>query len=116
MALYAASQTRVSLARGTYVAVLGPAFETAAEVRMLGSMGADVVGMSTVPEVLVARARGTRCLAFSLVTNKATGLGGGALSHEEVLEIGREAAGRLGTLLGHLIPAIGREAQSVSTK
>jgi purine-nucleoside phosphorylase len=86
--------------------VLGPSYETAAEVRMLGKLGADVVGMSTVPEVIAARARGVRCLAFSVVTNKATGLGGGALSHAEVVAVGREAGARLGALLRALLPRI----------
>ncbi|HUF75789.1 MAG TPA: purine-nucleoside phosphorylase [Longimicrobiales bacterium] len=116
LTLAAAAELDVDLERGVYAAVLGPAYETAAEVRMLARLGADVVGMSTVPEVLVARARGLRVLALSLVTNKATGLGGGPLSHEEVVEVGREAGSELGRLLRAVIPRIVAGAQSGSTK
>ena len=116
LALDAAAELGIGLARGIYAGMLGPAYETAAEVRMLARLGADVVGMSTVPEVLAARARGLRCLAISVVTNKATGLGGGALSHEEVVAVGREASGRLARLLRLVISRIGAGAQSGSTK
>jgi purine-nucleoside phosphorylase len=101
---------------GTYAAVLGPQYETPAEVRMLARFGADLVGMSTVPEVLVARALGLRCLAFSVVTNEATGLGQGTLGHEEVMERGRVAGVRLAALLKRLVPRIADEPYSASTK
>ncbi len=101
-----ARRLRIRLPRGTYAAVLGPAYETSAEVRMLGALGADVVGMSTVPEVLVARAAGLRVLAFSLVTNRATGLGTGGLRHEEVLEAGRRGGELLARLLTGILPAL----------
>lgn len=81
---------------GVYASVLGPSFETPAEVRMLRMIGADVVGMSTVHEVIVARALGMRVLGISLVTNAAAGHG---LSHEEVLEIGARAAQRMESLV-----------------
>ncbi len=117
LALAAAAELGVELTRGVYAGMLGPAFETAAEVRMLGALGADVVGMSTVPEVLVARAGGMRCLAFSVVTNKATGLGSGTLSHEEVVQVGRDAGKRLARLLRVLVPrVVARLAQSGSAK
>jgi purine-nucleoside phosphorylase len=116
LALDAAAELGIELERGVYAAMLGPAYETAAEVRMLGRLGADVVGMSTVPEVLVARARGMRVLALSVVTNQATGLGGGPLSHEEVVEVGRRAAGKLARLLRVVIPRVASGAQSGSTK
>jgi purine-nucleoside phosphorylase len=106
LAIEAATDVGVALKRGVYAGVLGPSFETAAEVRMLAKLGADVVGMSTVPEVIVARARGLRCLAFTVVTNKATGLGGGELSHEEVVAVGRTAGERLGRLLRALVPRL----------
>ena len=67
--------------------MLGPSFETAAEVRMLAYLNADVVGMSTVSEVVLARAVGLRVGALSLVTNKATGLSPSALSHEDALAL-----------------------------
>ena len=116
LTLAAAADLGIDLERGVYAAMLGPAYETAAEVRMLARLGADVVGMSTVPEVLVARARGLRVLAISVVTNKAAGLGGGPLSHEEVVEVGREAGGELARLLRAVIPRIVAGAQSGSTK
>jgi purine-nucleoside phosphorylase len=101
LALEAAQKNGIELRRGVYAGVLGPNYETPAEVRMLASMGADVVGMSTVPEVITARALGMRVLGFSVVTNPAAGLGSGdnALTHHEVLEMGKGAASRLGTIV-----------------
>jgi purine-nucleoside phosphorylase len=107
LAVEAAAEVGIDLKSGVYAGVLGPSYETAAEVRMLAKLGADVVGMSTVPEVIAARARGLRCLAFTLVTNKATGLGGGTLSHAEVVAVGRTAGERLGRLLEALVPRLG---------
>ncbi len=115
-ALRAAARVGIALTRGTYAGVLGPAFETAAEVRMLARLGADVVGMSTVPEVVTARALGLRCLAVSMVTNRATGLGGGALSHEEVMEVGRVAGLRLGDFVLELLAELDATAQSTGAK
>ncbi len=89
----------IPLTRGVYAAVTGPSYETPAEVRMLERMGADVVGMSTVPEVIVARAGGMRCLAFSLVTNPAAGRSAAPLDHAEVVEVGRRAGATLERLL-----------------
>ena len=106
VAIEAATDVGVALKRGVYAGVLGPSFETAAEVRMLAKLGADVVGMSTVPEVIAARARGLRCVAFTLVTNRATGLGGGTLSHEEVVAVARTAGERLGRVIEALVPRL----------
>ena len=89
----------VPLRRGVYAAVTGPSYETPAEVRMLSLLGADAVGMSTVPEVIAARARGMRVLGFSLITNHAAGLSLTPLSHDEVLETGRVAAEAFGGLV-----------------
>ena len=103
LALAVAADLGIDLARGTYAAVLGPSYETAAEVRMLARLGAHVVGMSTAPEVTVARAAGLRCLGFSMVTNKGTGLSPEAISHEHVVEVGRAAGARLGPLLSGIV-------------
>lgn len=103
LALASARELGIPLPRGTYGAVLGPSYETPAEVRMLRGLGVDVVGMSTVPEVTVARALGLRVAAFSLVTNRAAGLSAGPLSHEEVVEVGRRAGGVLRSLVRRVI-------------
>jgi purine-nucleoside phosphorylase len=96
LAREAALEARIHLEEGVYVALLGPSYETTAEVRMLERLGGDAVGMSTVPEVLVARARGIRCLGFSSITNAAAGAG---LSHDEVLTVGAQVARSLGTVI-----------------
>jgi purine-nucleoside phosphorylase len=90
---------RIPLEEGVYAALLGPSFETPAEIRMLERLGADAVGMSTVPEVIAARARGIRCLGFSSITNVAAGLSAEKLSHLEVLEAGKQVAGQLERLI-----------------
>ncbi len=110
-ALMAAAETvalrkGIRLPRGTYGAVAGPNFETPAEVRALCAAGADAVGMSTVPEVTIARAGGQRVLAFSLVTNRAAGLGDAVVDHEGVMAYAEVAGGTLGALLESLIPAL----------
>lgn len=96
----------VELPEGVYAAWLGPAFETPAEIRMLRTLGADIVGMSLVPEVLAARHMGLRCLALSLVTNRAAGLQEGAIDHEAVLAVGAAAQGDLTALLHELVPTL----------
>ncbi|MBF6101333.1 purine-nucleoside phosphorylase [Nocardia cyriacigeorgica] len=88
-----------SLTEGVYAGLSGPQYETPAEIRMLGTMGADLVGMSTVLEAIACRALDARLLGISLVTNLAAGVTGEALSHAEVLAEGRAAAPRLGKLL-----------------
>jgi purine-nucleoside phosphorylase len=93
LALEAAAEQDVPLSdSGVYAWLLGPNYETPAEVAMLGTLGADLVGMSTVPEVIAARALGMRVLALSHVTNVAAGAG---LEHSEVLEMGRLATDRV---------------------
>jgi purine-nucleoside phosphorylase len=95
----AAERLGEPLRSGVYGAVLGPSFETPAEVRMLRALGVDMVGMSTVPEVIAARAGGMRCVAVSMITNRAAGLSGAPLSHQEVLEVGDRAGARLAGVL-----------------
>ena len=92
-----------SLAEGVYAGLPGPHFETPAEIRMLRTLGADLVGMSTVLEAIAARAAGIEVFGLSLVTNLAAGMTGDPLNHEEVLEAGRAAAVRMGTLLRALV-------------
>jgi purine-nucleoside phosphorylase len=94
-----AKEQGVALAEGVYLALVGPAYETKAEAQMLTRLGADVVGMSTVPEVIVARALGMRVLGFSCVTNVAGGLAGVPITHEEVLETTARVAARLQQLV-----------------
>ncbi len=105
-ARHAASRAGFELREGVYAAWLGPAFETPAEIRMLRALGADLVGMSTVPEVLAARHMGVRCLAISCVTNMAAGVLPERIDHERVLEVGARAAGTLTALLGELVPTL----------
>jgi len=88
-----------------YAMFHGPQYETPAEVRMAGVLGADLVGMSTVLEAIAAHAEGCGVLGISLVTNLAAGLGD-ALDHEEVLAVGKAAATRMGMLLGEIIPRL----------
>jgi purine-nucleoside phosphorylase len=95
-----AAERGVPLHEGVYACVPGPQYETPAEVRMLRTLGADAVGMSTVFEAVQARALGLRVAAFSCLTNWAAGVTGQQLSHDEVLETGRQAAAVLGGLLG----------------
>ena len=98
-------QVGVPVEAGVYAAMRGPQYETPAEVRMLRTMGADVVGMSTVLEAIEARAHGLRVAGLSSVSNLAAGVGSGTLDHQEVMQAGREAAGRFGRLLAAFLPA-----------
>jgi len=100
----AADECAFEVRRGVYAAMPGPSYETPAEIRMLRTLGADAVGMSTVPEVIVARQCGLRVAAISAITNMAAGITGRPLSHEEVLEAGRRVADRLIRLLRTAIP------------
>ncbi|MGH2483865.1 MAG: purine-nucleoside phosphorylase, partial [Candidatus Limnocylindria bacterium] len=102
----AAQRAGVTLREGVYLMLTGPAYETRAELRMLRILGADAVGMSTVPDVLVARHAGVRVLAFSVVSNKATPEMEEEVTLEEVLAMGAVGAARLVKLLGELLPEI----------
>ncbi len=99
----AAAAAGFEVSEGVYAGVLGPSFETPAEVRALRTLGASVVGMSTVPEVIAARHMGMRVMALSLAANPAAGIRTEALSHEEVLQAGKAAAGRLRKLVRLLV-------------
>ena len=92
-----------SLEEGVYAGLPGPHYETPAEIRMLQTMGADLVGMSTVHEVIAARHLGAEVLGLSLVTNLAAGLGEGNLDHADVLEAGRASAEAMGDLLAQVV-------------
>ncbi len=95
-----------SLAEGVYAQFRGPQYETPAEVRMAGVMGARLVGMSTALEAIAARQAGLEVLGISLVTNCAAGIGAAALSHAEVLDAGRDAAERCGHLLADVVRSL----------
>ncbi|MDX1999804.1 MAG: purine-nucleoside phosphorylase [Thermoanaerobaculia bacterium] len=97
-----AERLGIGLAEGVYAGLTGPSYETAAEVRMFQILGGQLVGMSTVLEVIAAHAMGVRCLVFSLVTNLAAGVGA-PLDHEEVLVAGKEAGPRVVGLLRSLL-------------
>lgn len=95
----AAARADIDLARGVYMWFSGPSFETPAEVRMAGILGADLVGMSTVPEVILARFMGLRVAAVSLVTNWAAGIEGASPSHEETKAVSARGGGDLRRLV-----------------
>ncbi|MEI2820209.1 MAG: purine-nucleoside phosphorylase [Marmoricola sp.] len=95
-----------SLDEGVYVQLPGPHYETPAEIGMVHAIGGDLVGMSTTLEAIASREAGMEVLGISLVTNLAAGISGEPLNHEEVLEAGKLAAARMGSLLGQLIAAI----------
>jgi xanthosine phosphorylase len=95
----AADSLRIPLAEGVYLATAGPSFETPAEIRAFRTLGADAVGMSTVPEVILARHAGLKVAAVSAITNLAEGMGGEALSHEQTLRYANAAAGDLTRLI-----------------
>jgi purine-nucleoside phosphorylase len=100
-----AAELGIETGEGVYAALLGPSFETPAEIRYLRAIGADLAGMSTVAETIAARHMGVRVLGISTVTNMAAGMQA-ELSHSEVLEIGRSAAGDLSRLLNKLLPKL----------
>jgi purine-nucleoside phosphorylase len=95
------------LDEGVYLSVLGPSFETPAEIRAFATMGADLVGMSTVQETIAARHMGIEVLGISCVTNMAAGIQKEPLSHEEVMETGKAVEAQLAELLKRIVPLIG---------
>ena len=104
-----AARQELRLPSGVYACGLGPQYETPAEVRMLRALGADLVGMSTVPEAIAARHRGARVLGISCVTNLAAGISPQPLSHDEVTETAQRVRGVFIRLLDGILAAIGRE-------
>ena len=95
-----------SLQEGVYAHFRGPSYETPAEIHMARVLGADLAGMSTVPEAIAAHALGAEILGISLVTNAAAGISGEKLNHQEVIAAGQEAATRMGALLKRVIPKL----------
>jgi xanthosine phosphorylase len=104
-----AARLGIPLCAGVYLATLGPSFETPAEIRAFRALGAELVGMSTVPEAISARHCGLKVLGFSIVTNLAAGLAEGPLSHEETLARAAEAAERLRRLLEGLLEELAQD-------
>ena len=102
----AAEEQKIKIAEGVYAAMLGPSYETPAEIRYLRTIGADLVGMSTVPEVIQANHLGMRVLAISCVTNMAAGILTQKINHAEVLETGRKVQGSLVRLLKAVLPRL----------
>lgn len=105
----AARKLGKTLHEGVYAGLLGPSYETPAEIRYLRTIGADLVGMSTIPEVIAARHMGIKVLAISCVTNMAAGILDKPLNHEEVLETGRRVQGDFVALLRAVLPEIAKD-------
>lgn len=104
MAMEEGRRQGIDIYEGVYAAMSGPSYETPAEIRFLRTIGADTVGMSTVPEVIVARHCGIKVLAISCVTNLAAGISNQPIHHEEVLETGERVRGQFVALLKSLLP------------
>jgi purine-nucleoside phosphorylase len=113
LAQEAAKAEGFSLSEGVYLAVSGPSYETPAEIRAFRTLGADLVGMSTVPEVIVARHMGIEVLGLSCVTNLAAGVQDKPLDHQEVMETGVRAQDQLNRLFKRLVPQISRLEQGI---
>ena len=101
-----ASDLNINLKEGVYIAVSGPSYETKAEIRAFGLLGADAVGMSTAPETIVSNYLGMKTVAFSLITNMAAGIKENRLTHNEVLEIGQKSGQKLCRLVREMIKNI----------
>jgi len=115
LAQEAAKEENFELVEGVYLAVSGPSYETPAEIRAFRALGATLVGMSTVPETIVARHMGIEVLGISCVTNLAAGLGAKPLDHAEVAEIGRQVEHRLARMLQRLMPKINARISTLQT-
>ena len=111
IALRAAQRSGKPVYQGVYAGLLGPSYETPAEIRYLRTIGADLVGMSTIPEVIVARHMGVNLLAISCVTNMAAGISDEVLSHEDVLKTGERVKGDFVALLRAVLPEIAADVR-----
>src|SRR6185312_4125402 len=111
LAIQEGKRAGMDIFEGVYAAVPGPSYETPAEIRFLRTIGADVVGMSTVAEVIVARHCGMKVLAISVVTNMAAGIANQPINHAEVMETGQRIKGQFGNLLTAVVP---RMAESIT--
>jgi purine-nucleoside phosphorylase len=114
-ALEEAGRLGITLQEGVYAALAGPSYETPAEIRYLRTIGADLVGMSTVPEVIVARHMGIKVLAISCVTNMAAGILDRVINHEEVLETGNRVRAMFEALLRAVLPRMEKELLATSS-
>ncbi len=113
IALEEAKMLSIPPCEGVYAGLLGPSYETPAEIRYLRTIGADLVGMSTIPEAIAARHMGMNVLAISCVTNMAAGILDKPLDHEEVLEVGRRVMGHFVALLRAVLPRIAAEVSEM---
>ena len=114
MALQAAKKLGKTLYQGVYAGLLGPSYETPAEIRYLRTIGADLVGMSTIPEVIAARHMGVKVLAISCVTNMAAGIIDQPITHDEVLETGERVKGDFLALLQAVLPEIAKDVKEIA--
>ena len=111
LALEEARRLQLDVSEGVYAALLGPSYETPAEIRYLRAIGADLVGMSTVADVIAARHSGMQVLAISCVTNMAAGILDKPINHEEVLETGERVKGAFVALVKAVLPRIARDVE-----
>ena len=106
-----AGRQGITLRSGTYAAYSGPSYETPAEIRAMRIMGADMVGMSTVPEVIMANSLGLKVLGLSLITNMAAGISSKPLSHQDVIKTAKKASAKFSALLKGIIEQLGQQKQ-----
>ena len=107
IARHSAAQEAIDLRQGVYAWTLGPSYETPAEIAMIGALGGDAVGMSTVPEIRAAAELGMKVLTISCLTNYASGVVDAPITHEDVITIATEAEKRFGRLLSTIVGRIG---------